>query len=310
MFTVRVPATSANMGPAFDTAGIALSLYNTLEVRTPDDCDFEGNFKIEIQSRIDGRIGAGQQIPTDESNLIYSTMLEFAKETGTKLPPVYLKQTDEIPLARGLGSSAACIVAGLSAANKLTGGKVSDKELLYMAVKTEGHPDNAAPAFLGNMVVGVLENGGFEYVKIDVDAELEFTALIPDFPLSTSKARKVLPENYTKAQAVFNCSHAALLTAAMMSKNTDALSFALKDAIHQPYRQTLIPGMETILSKLGQAGCIGGYLSGAGPTLMAVGKKSDGVIKELERITAELDNFWLVKPLEVDRNGVLITESV
>lgn len=310
MFTVRVPATSANMGPAFDTAGIALSLYNTLEVRTPDDCDFEGKFKIESRSFIDGRIGAEQKIPTDENNLIYATMLRFEKETGTKLPPVYLKQTDEIPLARGLGSSAACIVSGLAAANRLTGGKVSDKELLYMAVKAEGHPDNAAPAFLGNMVVGVLENGGFEYVKIDVDEELEFTALIPDFPLSTSKARKVLPENYTKAQAVFNCSHVALLTAAMMSKNTEALSFALKDAIHQPYRQTLIPGMEKILSEIGKIGCIGGYLSGAGPTLMAVSKKSDGVIKELEKITAELDNFWLVKPLEVDRSGVLITESV
>ena len=308
MFKVRVPATSANMGPLFDTAGIALALYNTVEFYSADDIDIKGDYFIESVNNIDKRISAGQVIPTDKTNLIYSTMRCFAEEVGLVLPPVYIRQKDEIPLARGLGSSAACIAAGLLAANKLTGANLSESELLYMAVRSEGHPDNAAPAFLGGMVVGVYEKDNFEYVKINVNSELEFIALIPDFPLPTSKARNILPDTYTKYQTVFNCSHAALFVAAMMSGNLRALSLAMKDEIHQKYRQSLIPGMDKILSRVSELGCVGGFLSGAGPTVMVVNRKGNNVVSELEKIIGELENFWLVKPIDVDIDGALIID--
>lgn len=308
MFKVQVPATSANMGPAFDTAGVALSLYNTIEVYTQYEKNFSDDFKIESVNNIDKRISCNQKIPVDKTNLIYSTIRKFASKIKKDLPPFYMRQVDQIPLARGLGSSAACIAAGLLIANKLTGSEFSVDELLYEAVKMEGHPDNVAPAFLGNMVVGVCENDRFEYVKIDVNQELEFIALIPDFPLSTSAARNVLPKAYTREQTVFNCSHTALMVASVMSGNFDALSLAMRDEIHQPYRKILIPGMDEILSAASELGCLGGFLSGAGPTLMIVNRRGNIITEKLEKVMSEFENFWLVKPLEIDRQGARIIE--
>lgn len=306
MFKVQVPATSANMGPAFDTAGVALSLYNTVEVYTEDEKDFGGNFKIESVNNIDERISANRKIPLGENNLIYSTIKNFASEMKRELPRFYIRQIDKIPLARGLGSSAACITAGLLIANELTCANLGKKELLSKAVKIEGHPDNVAPAFLGNMAVGVVENGRFEYVGIDIPENLEFIAVIPDFPLATSAARGVLPKAYTREQAVFNVSHTALLVSAMIKGDLDALSLALRDEIHQPYRKILIPGMEEIINKAYSLGAVGGFLSGAGPTVMIINRKGNDIIKELESTIRGLKNFWLVKPLETDRRGALV----
>ena len=146
------------------------------------------------------------QLTVGEDNLVVSTMRYFSELTGIALPKFALKQYDRIPLTRGLGSSAACIVAGLMAANELTGNTVSREDLMNISVECEGHPDNVAPAFKGGMVVGASEGKRFEYVKIDVSDKLEFLALIPDFLLSTADARAVLPRAYTKEQSVFNCS--------------------------------------------------------------------------------------------------------
>ncbi len=309
MFRIKVPATSANMGPAFDTAGVALSLYNTVEVFTRDEKKFDGDFHIESVNNIDERIRAGQTVPTDERNLLYRTVKEFEKTTGKKVPPFYFKQTDEIPLARGLGSSAACITAGLAAANRLTGNAFSKEDLLAMAVKLEGHPDNVAPALLGDFVVGAFDGERLEYVRADVSDKLEFIVLIPDFSLSTKEARGVLPENYTRKEVVFNISRAALLTASIMSGNFDALSLAVQDRIHQPYRKKLIPGMEEILSAAENSGAYGGYLSGAGPTLMIVNKKGNSIAGKLEETVSKLDNFWLIKKLDIEKNGLTVTEE-
>ena len=309
MFKVPIPATSANMGPAFDTAGVALSLYNTVEVYTEDERDFGGSFKIESVNNIDERISANRKIPLGENNLIYSTIKNFASELKKDLPRFYIRQIDKIPLARGLGSSAACITAGLLIANELTGANLSKKELLSKAVKIEGHPDNVAPAFLGNMAVGVVENNSFEYVGIDIPETLEFIALIPDFPLATSAARGVLPKAYTREQTVFNCSHTALLDAAMMKGDIDALALSLKDEIHQPYRKILIHGMEEIINKASSLGAVGGFLSGAGPTVMIINRKGNDITKELENTVRNFKNFWLVKPLEVDRRGAILIKQ-
>lgn len=309
MFTVKVPATSANMGLAFDTAGIALQLYNRVEVCTAEEKQFDGAFHIESVNNIDLRVEAGQKIPTDQSNLIYTTICWFAALKGKSVPPIWLRQTDEIPLARGLGSSAACIVAGLLIANELLQTACPTDELLRLAVSLEGHPDNVAPAFLGQMVVGASDSSRFEYVKIPVSEKLEFISLIPDFPLSTSDARDVLPRAYTKEQAVFNCSRVALMVASMMSGNFDALSVAMQDEIHQPYRKILIPGMEYLIKKSVDLGCYGGYLSGAGPTVMLVAPRGSGISSEIRGVASELKNYWLVNEIAIDQNGATVEYS-
>lgn len=308
MFKVRIPATSANLGPGFDTAGIALGLYNEVEVWLRGEISFEGSFKIDSIDNIDSRIAAGQIIPTDSTNLIYHTICWMASKFGKKLPSFYLKQNDSIPLARGLGSSAACIVAGLLIGNKLLGLSLSSEELLFLAVEFEGHPDNVAPAFLGNMVVGALCENKFDYVKIDISDKLEFISLIPDFPLSTSDARAVLPKAYTKEQAVFNCSRVALMVASIMSGNFDALSVALQDEIHQPYRKILIPGMEFLMKKALEFGCYGAYLSGAGPTIMVINRQGNDVINLFNDAAKTLKSYWLVKSLPVDKYGAQIID--
>ncbi len=305
MFKIRVPATSANMGPCFDTAGLAVNIYNEVEVYTEDD-GIEGMPLVTSDCLVDPRVSANQHIPLGEDNLIVSTMKHFAEVTGASLPKFALKQYDRIPLTRGLGSSAACIVAGLLAANELTGNKVSREYLMNIAVECEGHPDNVAPAFKGGMVVGASEGKRFEYVKIDVSEKLEFLALIPDFPLSTADARAVLPRAYTKEQAVFNCSRVALLVSSMMSGNFKALSIAMQDEIHQPYRKILIPGMESILKAAVNFGSYGGYLSGAGPTLMLVNPAGSNVEEKIRGFVSQFDHFWLVNPVKVDNEGAVI----
>ncbi|MBE6892085.1 MAG: homoserine kinase [Ruminococcaceae bacterium] len=305
MFKIRVPATSANMGPCFDTAGLAVNIYNEVEVYTEED-GIEDMPLVTSNCLVDPRVSANQRIPLDEENLIIWTMNHFAEVTGATLPKFVLKQHDRIPLTRGLGSSAACIVAGLLAANELTGNKVSREYLMNIAVECEGHPDNVAPAFKGGMVVGASEGKRFEYVKIDVSDKLEFLALIPDFPLSTADARAVLPRAYTKEQSVFNCSRVALLVASMMSGNFKALSIAMQDEIHQPYRKILIPGMEAILKASAEFGSYGGYLSGAGPTLMLVNPAGSNVEDKIRNFVSQFEHFWLVQPVKVDNEGAVI----
>ena len=306
MFTVRVPATSANIGPCFDTAGLALTLYNQIEVFTKKDLENNPRPLIDLNCQIDERIRAGQEIPDDERNLIWETINLFCEKMGVPVPFFAIRQTDTIPLTRGLGSSAACVVAGLMIANELTKSGISKDDLINMSVEIEGHPDNVAPAFLGGMVVGATDGKRFEHVRIDVSDELEFFAVIPDFPLSTVDARAVLPRAYTKEQAVFNCSRVALLVSAMMSGNFGALSVAMQDEIHQPYRKILIPGMETIIHKSVEYGAYGAYLSGAGPTIMVVAPKGSNVKEKLEELVSTFDHFWLVIPLGVDKNGAEI----
>lgn len=308
MFTVRIPATSANMGPCFDSAGMALSLYNEITVASGDECKFDEPFRIVSKSEIDPRVAAEQLIPCDETSLIYKTIVWFASRVKRTLPRFLLSQTDRIPLARGLGSSAACIVGGLLIADKLLGTELSRDELLDMAVKLEGHPDNVAPAILGEMVVGAVEGKSFEYIKIPLPEELEFISLVPDFPLPTEQARRVLPSSYSREQAVFNASRSALLVGALLTRNFGVLSCAMRDQIHQPYRGRLIHGMDGIIGAAERAGAYGGFLSGAGPSIMVVAKKGEGTASELERYCESLGTFWSVSVIEPDKNGASVTE--
>ncbi|MBO8434401.1 MAG: homoserine kinase [Tyzzerella sp.] len=297
MLHIRVPATSANMGSGFDSIGIALKLYNHLW--------FEEIEKgVEIETKRKQLI----EIPTDKTNLIYRTMVDFYAEIGKVMPGVRLIQEDYIPATRGLGSSAACIVAGLMAANHLSGCNYGKDELAQIAAKIEGHPDNSNPALLGGMVVGALDNNEMRYVKVGVPENLRFAIMVPDFPVSTSASRNVLPNEISRQDAIFNVSRAGLLVASMMTGNIDNLKMAMDDRLHQPYRRKLIPEMDRIFKASKGYGAVGTYLSGAGSTLMAV--LTDSNAKEFEnKMSAYLSSMpheWELTLLEPDMEGAVI----
>ena len=251
------------------------------------------------------------EIPTDKNNLIYKTMVDFFAQTGNVMPGVRLIQEDYIPMIRGLGSSAACIVAGLLAANHLSGRHYCREQLAQIAAKIEGHPDNSNPAFFGSMVVGALDQNEMRYVRLDLPKELVFAIMVPDFPVSTEASRKVLPDRYTKKDAVFNASRAALLVASMYTGKYENLSMAMQDRIHQPYRNQLIPNMDRIFKAAKNYGALATYLSGAGSTLMAVltEEKAEEFQQKMKAYLKAIPNEWELTLLKPDTKGAqLIAE--
>ena len=300
MMHIKVPATSANMGPGFDSIGIALELYNHLWFE-----EIEEGVEIIVKRKQE------IEIPTDKNNLIYKTMVDFFAQTGNVMPGVRLIQEDYIPMVRGLGSSAACIVAGLLAANHLSGRHYCREQLAQIAAKIEGHPDNSNPAFFGSMVVGALDQNEMRYVRLDVPKELVFAIMVPDFPVSTEASRKVLPDRYTKKDAVFNASRAALLVASMYTGKYENLSMAMQDRIHQPYRNQLIPNMDRIFKAAKNYGALATYLSGAGSTLMAVltEEKAEEFQQKMKAYLKAIPNEWELTLLKPDTKGAqLIAE--
>lgn len=300
MMHIKVPATSANMGPGFDSIGVALELYNHLWFEQIE----EG---VEIIVKRKQEI----EIPTDKNNLIYKTMVDFFAETGNVMPGVRLIQEDYIPMVRGLGSSAACIVAGLLAANHMSGCHYSRDKLAQIAAKIEGHPDNSNPALFGSMVVGAIDHNEMCHVKLDLPKDLVFAIMVPNFPVSTEDARKVLPNTYTKADTVFNASRAALLVASIYSGNYQNLTMAMEDRIHQPYRSQLIPDMDRIFKAAKNYGALATYLSGAGSTLMAVltEEKAQTFQYKMQAYLKAIPNEWQLTLLKPDTKGAqLISE--
>ncbi|MDD4843765.1 MAG: homoserine kinase [Anaerotignum sp.] len=297
MIHIRIPATSANMGPGFDCIGVALELYNHLWVEEiPKGLQIEVKRKQEIE------------IPTDETNLIYQTMKYLYDQKGLAMPGVHLIQEDYIPMVRGLGSSAACIVGGLMAANELAGRPCDKEELAQMAAKLEGHPDNSNPAIFGSMVVGAQDEEKMMHVRLDLPEDLVFAIMVPEFPVSTAKARGVLPDGYSRKEVVFNVSRGALLVASMMSGKLENLSMAMEDKIHQPYRSQLIPNMGRIFKQAKEYGALASYLSGAGSTLMAMVKKeqSEQFQKEMSEYLQTLPDHWQLTLLKADLEGAKV----
>ncbi|AMJ40070.1 MAG TPA: homoserine kinase [Clostridium sp.] len=297
MIHIKIPATSANMGPGFDSIGVALELYNHLWVEAiPQGLKIEVKRKQEIE------------IPVDESNLIYQTMKYFYDQKGLVLPGIHLIQEDYIPMVRGLGSSAACIVGGLIAANELAGRPCDKEELAQMAAKLEGHPDNSNPAIFGSMVVGALDEEKMMHVRIALPEDLVFATMVPSFPVSTAKARGVLPDGYSRGEVVFNVSRGALLVASIMSGKLENLSMAMEDKIHQPYRSQLIPNMGEIFQRAKTYGALASYLSGAGSTLMAMVKKeqSNQFQKDMSAYLKTLPDHWQLTLLKADLEGAKV----
>jgi len=253
---VRVPASSANLGPGFDSLGLALGLYLT--------CRFERSAHLSIQ--VSGR--DAPQISAGEDNLIWRTALAVAADVGDRLPPIALEIDNDIPLGKGLGSSAAALTAGVVIADHLLDLHWKPNRILDEAAKIEGHPDNVAACVLGSIVASAADVGGaVRAVRVELPASYGVAVVVPDFVLPTSESRIVLPSNYSKADAVFNVQRSALLIAALATGATSAFPAALEDRMHQPYRYALVPGLEEMV-RLRAPGLLGCVLSGAGPSIL------------------------------------------
>lgn len=292
MVKIRVPATSANMGPGFDSLGVALGLYNHYEIE-------------EIEQGLE--IVGCEACYSNENNLVYSSMQRCFNEVNFKPKGIRIRIDSSIPISRGLGSSAACIVGGVAAANELAGGRLSTSEMLEIANSIEGHPDNVAPAMLGGMAVSVQRNGKVYCDRVKLADDIRFCAIIPDFTLSTKEARAVLPRQLSYADAIYNISRSSLLVTALANGNYDLIKFACEDALHQPYRSKLIPGFDVILEKSRELDCLGTFLSGAGPTIMSiVSKQNQSFTRDIQQFADGLPHKWTVMELDVDYRGITI----
>ena len=253
---VQVPASSANLGPGFDALGLALDIHLT--------CRFRRSDRLAI--RVGGRFA--DDIPCDESNLIWETALRVAKDVDAALPPIELDIVNDIPLGKGLGSSAAALTAGVVIADHLLELNWKRLRILDEAARIEGHPDNVAACVLGSVVASAIDSGGATRgVRLDMPDRFGVAVVIPDFELATHKARSVLPAMVTREDAVFNVQRASLLVAALVTGSASAFPSALEDRLHQPYRAPLVPGLEEIV-RLRAPGLLGCTLSGAGPSVL------------------------------------------
>ena len=258
---VRVPASSANLGPGFDSFGIAWQLYNEIDFQITED-----GFSIS---------GCAEQYQ-NENNLACRGFRRVLERCGIPYTGVAIRfGRCAIPVSRGLGSSAALIAAGVTAANELYELGLSRSELLLLATEVEGHPDNVAPALYGGLGVSAMDGGRAITRRFPLIDRLHFAALVPPFELSTALARSVLPESLPREDAVFNVSRGALLLRALGDGDAELLAFAMDDRIHQRYRATLIDGFHTARNEAQESGAAGICISGAGPTILCVSERPD-----------------------------------
>lgn len=292
MIKIRVPATSANLGPGFDCLGIALDLYNTFI--------FE-----EIEKGIEF-IGCSDEFK-NEDNLVYTSMKKCFEKIGYNPGGIRIRMQCDIPVSRGLGSSAACILGGVMGANEIAGGVLNKGEILEIAVEIEGHPDNLAPALYGGMAVSVKDDSKIYVEEIKLNRKLNFCALIPDFTLSTEKSRSVLPKEISYKDALFNIGRTALFIAALSNGNMDVIKVGCEDRLHQRYRGKLIESYEEITEKCRELNVKAVFLSGAGPTIMTIiNEGNEGFIDEITKYVSNLKSEWIVKQLDVDYKGAII----
>jgi homoserine kinase len=276
--TIRVPATSANLGPGFDSLGLALDLWNETIL----------TLAIEYSAQVSGE--GAQRLSPGENNMIIRSAQKLAEQVGKRLPPFHLDCVNRIPLSSGLGSSAAAKVTGLLGANKLLGMPLSNDEILDLAAEMEGHPDNVAPALLGGLVVSTVEGGNVFAHKVSVngnhnplgnfESPFQITVVLPDFHIPTLQARAALPDQVPMADAVYNVSRAVLVTEAFRNGDLELLRRAMTDALHQPYRLSLIPGAQEAMDAGKEACAAAIALSGAGPSLIAFSLRRDPSIGE------------------------------
>ncbi|MEG3896099.1 MULTISPECIES: homoserine kinase [unclassified Microcoleus] len=302
--TVTVPATTANLGPGFDCIGAALSLYNRFQFSRLEPSATE-KLKITVTGQ------EATKVKIDESNLAYVAFVTLYDRLQQSPPPAAIHIDMQVPLARGLGSSATAIVGGLVGANELAGAPLSQVEVMQLAIELEGHPDNVVPALLGGcrLAASNTPSGSWEICDIPWHPDIVPVVAIPDFELSTAEARRVLPADYSRADAIFNAAHLGLLMRALETGNENWLRCALQDKIHQPYRQSLIKGYEAVQQAALNSGACGMVISGAGPTLLALtdATNADAVVREMAAAWMEFGVKADVRAIDLDTQGAQIS---
>ena len=291
---VTVPATTANIGPGFDCLGAALTLHNHFTF-TPAD-----TLSISITGKEADRLSTGPD------NLVYKSFEALYNHLNKPAPPVHIDIDLHVPLSRGLGSSSTAIVGGLVGANLLAGSPLTQDEIAILATDIEGHPDNVVPALLGGCRLAVHgENDGLTLCQIPWHGSIIPVVIIPDFELATSAARQVLPDSYSRHDAIFNTAHLALLTQALATGNGEWLTRALCDRIHQPYRKTLIPNYNDIHTNALAAGAWGLVISGAGPTLLTLASQEtvSTVCQTIGKPWQSADIPYTIHQLAIDVHG-------
>ena len=288
--TIRVPATTANLGPGFDAFGCALQLYT--------DVTFE---ETECGLEITGC----DEAFTGPDNLAYVSYCAVLASLSEEIRGVKIHIDAHIPICRGLGSSAALLVAGAMGANVLRGNRLSTQGLLNITNAMEGHPDNLAPAFFGGLTAAMVDNGLPVAVSFPLHPEWEILALVPDFTLPTVKARAVLPEQVSRADAIYNISHGAMVLKALELGDEKLLHHAMRDKLHQPYRKSLVADYEAIES-LARTYGVGFCLSGAGPTLLCI-TRNKAIREKLEaKLPTITTHDWTIMPLHIDFEGARV----
>lgn len=295
-FIITVPASSANLGPGFDSIGVALSKYLSLKVELSNEWEF-----VPKTKDVEG-------IPTDKENLMYQVAAQVADKYHVSLPPVKVEVESDIPLTRGLGSSASAIVAGIELANMLGDLKLTLDEKMEIAGLIEGHPDNVGPSLYGGLIIGSHHNEATHLVHIP-DLDLEVVAVIPRYELKTTEARSVLPDNLSYKEAVAAAAIGNVLVAALMSRNWPLVGEMMeKDLFHEPYRAALVPELEIVRREAKKKGVIGVALSGAGPTVLCLAKKGEGeeIGEYLQTVLPDCD----ISILNIDSAGVRVTKEI
>ncbi|MGF1480849.1 MAG: homoserine kinase [Cyanophyceae cyanobacterium] len=283
-FTVRVPATTANLGSGFDCIGAALTLYNHF---TFTAVQADSHCIITVQGTEAGKVS------TNKRNLLYRAFTKFYQYVGQPVPGVEIEIQLGVPLARGLGSSATAIVGGLVGANELAASPLSTEELMQLAIALEGHPDNVVPALLGNCQLAVGQGDSWDVCDVPWHSDIVPVVAIPDFQLSTAMARSVLPDQISRADAIFNVSHMGLLLRGLATGRREWLQRALNDRLHQPYRQELICGYREVQEAATAAGAYGVVISGAGPTLLALTNA-----EKAQAVTGAMAEAWQTQGVE------------
>ncbi|MEL6604834.1 MAG: homoserine kinase [Cyanobacteria bacterium J06614_10] len=299
--TVTVPATTANIGPGFDCLGAALSLHNRFHFTPFTPLSDSEPFQIFVEGKEASRVNTG---PT---NLVYRSYLNCFEKIGRPAPPIHIKISLGVPLSRGLGSSSTAIVGGIMGANALAGYPLAEAALAALANELEGHPDNVVPALMGGARLAAMANGKLQICDLPWHESVVPVVIIPEFELSTADARRVLPGQYSRADAVFNTAHIGLLLRGLATGNGEWIAGGMSDRIHQPYRKKLIAGYDEVRRAALQAGAYGLVISGAGPTLLALSPPdaAEQVRGAMEKAWEPYDFGVCAQCLKVDTRGAI-----
>jgi homoserine kinase len=294
--SIEVSGTTANLGAGFDCIGAALTIYNRFQFTLAQET------KITVSGKEADRVG------TDKNNLVYQSFLKLYQHLEQIPPEVAIHIDLGVPLARGLGSSATAIVAGLLGANRLAGEPLSLTEVMNLGIEIEGHPDNVVPAFIGNCQLSVGSAGNWTICEIPWRSQIIPIVAIPDFELSTSEARSVLPKEISRGDAIFNIAHMGLLLRGLAENNPEWLRVSLDDKLHQPYRQSLIKGYQKVRDGAIAAGAYGMVISGAGPTLLALtdSSRQEAVVTAMKSAWQQEGIIADVRCLNLDDRGARI----